>query len=448
MSINPYNKREREWDPFTDLPQRTEEEVEEGAEILMRACDLQKSRKIINPLIDPANFKGQNRAVSLLLKKRGIGVITPELCQSKLDLVEIDLSHNQIKIIPPEIGQLKHLNTLHLDHNQIKSIPKELGQLDSLETLSLKGNDIVTIPSEIWAKHRKGTLDFWVDLPKSYVYETLGNVSLTSGIPPDILQLIFAYLPIADLLRASLVSKKWCKLASSGQTLWKSLPVEKLLPHAAIYDAKFWEEFADIESLGLSFEGDGPAYLKNKREYIELLWMASKVEHQRGITILTLPKGLTEEILLGLIEEPMKGQTFNMTNITLEIDWDLFEGNQGLDKTYKFVITNEVLKNSVHLIQDKQDFLNEFNCQLPKTVAMMALVFLNFISDKEPNGDFKNLLDEYTICAETDSKGEQYVMFGGLKFISKHLTYLNEKDTMALQVGIAGARQLSILRSK
>jgi len=65
------------------------------------------------------------------------------------NLQELNLSFNQIRKIPKEIGQLQNLQELYLSGNIIKEIPKEIGRLNKLQILKLTSNQIKEIPKEI-----------------------------------------------------------------------------------------------------------------------------------------------------------------------------------------------------------------------------------------------------------------------------------------------------------
>ena len=79
-------------------------------------------------------------------------LIPPEIGQLH-NLQELSLSNNQIQLIPPEIGQLHNLQKLELNNNQIQFIPPEIGQLHNLQQLSLSHNKIQLIPSGIGQLH-------------------------------------------------------------------------------------------------------------------------------------------------------------------------------------------------------------------------------------------------------------------------------------------------------
>ena len=44
----------------------------------------------------------------------------------------LDLSHNQLSELPPEIGQLSNLRTLRVGHKQLTALPPEIRKLSEL----------------------------------------------------------------------------------------------------------------------------------------------------------------------------------------------------------------------------------------------------------------------------------------------------------------------------
>jgi small GTP-binding protein len=72
---------------------------------------------------------------------------------------ELNLSGNQLKTLPAEIGELKNLTTLDLSGNQLERLPAEIGELKNLTTLDLSGNQLERLPAEIGELKNLTTLD-------------------------------------------------------------------------------------------------------------------------------------------------------------------------------------------------------------------------------------------------------------------------------------------------
>jgi len=71
----------------------------------------------------------------------------PVFSQEELEqLVELNLSHNSIASIPPEIRHCSRLKVLNLNNNQLTSLPSELSRCRALIELHLQGNQLSTLP--------------------------------------------------------------------------------------------------------------------------------------------------------------------------------------------------------------------------------------------------------------------------------------------------------------
>ncbi|HIE31128.1 MAG TPA: GTP-binding protein, partial [Methanosarcinales archaeon] len=67
------------------------------------------------------------------------------------NLAYLDLSRNQLTVLPPEITELTNLTEIFLSGNQLTALPPVIGELTSLTTLDLRDNPL-PIPPEILEK--------------------------------------------------------------------------------------------------------------------------------------------------------------------------------------------------------------------------------------------------------------------------------------------------------
>ncbi|MEB3311468.1 MAG: leucine-rich repeat domain-containing protein [Snowella sp.] len=84
----------------------------------------------------------------LNLSNNQISVIPDSIAELE-NLTELDLGHNQISVISDSIAELKNLITLYLWDNQISKIPNAIMELEKLEELGLNSNQINEIPNTI-----------------------------------------------------------------------------------------------------------------------------------------------------------------------------------------------------------------------------------------------------------------------------------------------------------
>lgn len=64
-------------------------------------------------------------------------------------ITELNLSTNQLKVLPEDIEKLVNLEILVLSNNQLKKLPNQIGNLKKLRELDLEENDLETVPTEI-----------------------------------------------------------------------------------------------------------------------------------------------------------------------------------------------------------------------------------------------------------------------------------------------------------
>jgi small GTP-binding protein len=122
-------------------------------------------------MINEAKEKGQTK---LDLSHNGLKELLPELFQLT-NLTELNLSWNNLKILPSEILQLNNLTALDLSDNHLAKLPSEVFQLTKLNRLILVRNRFIRLPPEI------------CQLENLEVLDLRSNSLLT--IPPELFQL-------------------------------------------------------------------------------------------------------------------------------------------------------------------------------------------------------------------------------------------------------------------
>jgi Leucine-rich repeat (LRR) protein len=61
----------------------------------------------------------------------------------------LNLAKQNMKFLPPEIGDLTNLKNLNLNNNQLNSLPVEINSLSLLKSLSLNNNEITDVSNEL-----------------------------------------------------------------------------------------------------------------------------------------------------------------------------------------------------------------------------------------------------------------------------------------------------------
>ncbi|MES2828079.1 MAG: leucine-rich repeat domain-containing protein [Bacteroidota bacterium] len=99
------------------------------------------------------NLKNLPKSVLELSKLNTLDISSNQITTLPLDswgkLVDLNylaLDHNEISVLPPDIGVLKNLEYFDASHNQIQSLPISFGNYERLEVLRLHDNNIESLP--------------------------------------------------------------------------------------------------------------------------------------------------------------------------------------------------------------------------------------------------------------------------------------------------------------
>ncbi|WP_445291792.1 COR domain-containing protein [Calothrix sp. NIES-2098] len=113
---------------------------------LFNLTQLNLSRNQLTML--PAEIGQLSNLTQLDLWDNKLTMLPAEIGQLS-NLTQLELTENQLMILPAEIGQLSNLTQLNLSRNQLTMLPAEIGQLSNLTQLDLTENQLIELPKEI-----------------------------------------------------------------------------------------------------------------------------------------------------------------------------------------------------------------------------------------------------------------------------------------------------------
>lgn len=104
--------------------------------------------------------KGEYASKEVVLRNAGISVIPAQLFTTFRNVTMLDLSRNQLRVVPDEIGECTQLQYLFLSRNDLRIIPESIGKCVCLEKLFLDENEVLqSIPESIGELRRLTVLD-------------------------------------------------------------------------------------------------------------------------------------------------------------------------------------------------------------------------------------------------------------------------------------------------
>jgi internalin A len=115
----------------------------------------------------PTTFSDVKTLVKLDLSENRISSIEDDAFDGLENLIELDLSFNELTYLPTSLGKLTKLKKLNLSGNKIGSLPKEFENLTSLESLDFDGNPIGRVPVEITSQGVSGIINYYLSLGDS-----------------------------------------------------------------------------------------------------------------------------------------------------------------------------------------------------------------------------------------------------------------------------------------
>lgn len=115
----------------------------------------------------PTTISDVKTLEKLDLSENRISSIEDDAFDGLENLIELDLSFNELTYLPTSLGKLTKLKKLNLSGNKIGSLPKEFENLTSLESLDFDGNPIGRVPVEITSQGVSGIINYYLSLGDS-----------------------------------------------------------------------------------------------------------------------------------------------------------------------------------------------------------------------------------------------------------------------------------------
>ena len=97
---------------------------------------------------DITEREGKGRVISIIFRTPLLHVLPPEIGQLRA-LQSLYIGENTLTKLPPEIGKLDSLEILNLRAGRLKQLPREIGRLTKLKSLSLFNNNLSQLPDSI-----------------------------------------------------------------------------------------------------------------------------------------------------------------------------------------------------------------------------------------------------------------------------------------------------------
>lgn len=264
----------------------------------------------------------------------------------------------------------------------------------------------------VWiaALHKRSAQTFSSQTQDKIINASEKRLTPLKQFPHEINHQIFSYLTPAELARCMQVSKEW-KVFASSKSLWNAFDCRYLryfFPSIRIFNELDWATHFDLASLGISME-DAPLSDKRK-EILALKRVLSSlpIEGNSGVTLLTIPKGLTLNKLIKLARSPKLGNAVNLGYIWNRISEEI--GNIPVDKTYRIVITNNIFIESRDLsVSAQKNLVRKMGCEMPKILEAAALLVVTYTSFWQRL--YHNKPWTYTCCSE-QVDGQQLIIGG------------------------------------
>jgi hypothetical protein len=256
--------------------------------------------------------------------------------------------------------------------------------------------------------------------------EEINNTDFFSHLPEEIILITFSFLNAIQQAKCGAVSRRWRRLASD-ETLLAAFNPRNLSPLLKVFDESDWVTHVDLSAYGLTTEDIPPLDPRKATTLLERILsspLMTKIEENAGITLLTIPKGLTFNTLVKFVESIKMENKPKFTEI-----WNLFSSKLGdipIDKTYRIVITNNIFKKSRNKSFTKQkDLVVKNGCEIPKALEATVLLIVTFLNSS--NRLYNDNPWTFTRCSD-DIVADYPVVVGGFSHDGLRVTFAFDNE--------------------
>lgn len=200
----------------------------------------------------------------------------------------------------------------------------------------------------------------------------IAETELTTALHVNLLRIVFSYLDIEDVIDCG------------NDPAWPIIKTLRILNEPMDYFPKITFFNQDDWQSHFNFPIDDAPKI-DKCSFISQLYLPykrleSSIEDDAGITILTIPKGLTVNYLISLLP------SISVTFATPEPRVSRIQQNCGenvVEKTYTIAVTNNILKNTRDTFftigGGQQDIVEKtYKCQVPTVIEILTLMIVYF----------------------------------------------------------------------
>lgn len=195
------------------------------------------------------------------------------------------------------------------------------------------------------------------------------GIDFVKEFPEEISLKVFYYLDVKTLGRCSFVSQDWRRIVLQD-SLWN---LRDHFPSLKVFDEKSWKQFIDLEHFRMEVDDIPPL---NQRAVIPFLLQMEKlsIENNKGITFLTMPKGLT----LGKLNEiahlgTQEGVIRYIFPQVLSHFKDL-----AVENTFRLFITNNILEGSRDkYFHTQSGLVEQHGCEISGFLELATLLVIS-----------------------------------------------------------------------